>query len=81
MVMLTLSCDKGSITIDHKFKSRTERWFTVKSSGDSKYKTDEPQPDQPCLLLGSDSTIELHIGKSGQVPVLEYRVLAFYKVL
>ena len=79
MVMLILSCDKGSITTDHKLKSRTERWFTAKSSGDSKYKTDEPQPDQPHLLLHCDSTIELHVRKCGQVQVLEYRACFFTK--
>ena len=77
MDMLTLGCDKGSITMDHKFKSRTEHWFTSKSLGDSKYKTDVPQPDQPCLLLRRDSIIELHVRKGGQEQVLEYRALAF----
>lgn len=78
MVMLTLGCDKGSITMDHKFKSRTERWFTSKSLGDSKYKTDVLQPNQPCLLLRRDSIIELHVRKGGQEQVLEYRALAFF---
>ena len=78
MVLITLRCDKGLITMDHKFKSITEHWFSMKSSRDSKYKTDEPQPDQPCLLLRRDSTIELHVRKGGQVQVLEYRVLAFF---
>ena len=34
MDMLTLGCDKGSITMDHKFKSRTAHWFTTKTPGD-----------------------------------------------
>ena len=75
MDMLTLGCDKGSITMDHKFKSRTERWFTTKTSGDYNSKTNEQQPNQLCLRR--DSIIELHVRKGGQEQVLEYRALAF----
>jgi len=41
MDMLTLGCVTGSITMDHKFKSRTEHWFTAKTSGDYNSKTNE----------------------------------------
>jgi hypothetical protein len=78
MDMLTLGCDKGSITMDHKFKSRTERWFTVKTSGDYGFKTNELRPNTPHLVLRRDSIIELHTKKGGQEQVLEYRALAFF---
>ena len=64
MDMLTLGCDKCSITMDHKFKSRTERWFTTKTSGYYNSKTNEQQPNQPYLRC--DSIIELDVRKVGQ---------------
>ena len=47
MDMLTLGCDKGSITMDHKFKSRTEQWFTVKTSGDYSFNKMNTGPINP----------------------------------
>lgn len=41
----------------------------------------DPQPDQPHLLLHHNSIVELHINKNGQEKVFEYReyiTLAFF---
>lgn len=35
MNMLTIGCDKGSVTMDAKYKSRRERWFTKKAEAES----------------------------------------------
>ena len=70
MDMLSLGCDKVSITMDHNFKTRTECWFTAKTSGYNNSKTNEQKPNQPSLRR--DSIIELHVRKGGQEQVLEY---------
>ena len=30
-----IGCDKGSVTMDAKYKSRREQWFTKKAEGES----------------------------------------------
>ncbi len=46
MNMLTIGCDKGSVTMDTKYKSRRERWFTKKAEGESNCGTSEKKPDE-----------------------------------
>jgi hypothetical protein len=77
MDMLTLGCDKGSITMDHKFKSRTERWFTA-TRNLAKNWDSSTNHEWTHLVLRRDSIIELHLRKGGQEQVLEYRALAFF---
>ena len=77
MDMLMLGCDKGSITMDHKFKSRTERWFTAKMTLDKNLDS-ATNDEQKHLVLRRDSIIELHVRKGGQEHVLEYRALSFF---
>ena len=77
MNMLKLGCDKGSITMDHKFKSRTEQWFTAKMTLGKNLDSATSQ-EQNHLVLCRDSIIELHVRKGGQEHVLEYRALSFF---
>ena len=77
MNMLTLSCDKGSITIEHKYKSRSECWFMAKKSL-SYSNIDEPQPNQSLATLRHDRIIQLCVRRGGHERVVEYRALAFF---
>jgi len=77
MDMLTLGCDKCSITMDHKFKSRTERWFTAKMTL-GKNLDSAPDHEWKHLVLRRDSIIELHVWEGGQEHVLEYSALSFF---
>lgn len=67
--MLTLGCDKGSITMDHKFKSRTEQWFTATRTLGKNWDS-TTNHEQKHLVLRRDSIIELHVLKDGQEQVL-----------
>ncbi|KAL3774710.1 hypothetical protein HJC23_002010 [Cyclotella cryptica] len=76
MSMLTLGCDKGSIDIGSKFKSRSERWFGSKKSLEKDSKGDQPGPNDSTRLR-RNSIIVLRIRRGGQEMLLEYRALAF----
>jgi hypothetical protein len=77
MGMLSLGCDKGSIDIGGKFKSRSERWFGTKKQSEG---LDEKQRGtyQSLVQLRRDSVIVLRVKKGGREMMLEYRALAFF---
>ena len=77
MSMLTLGCDKGSIAIGSKFKSRSERWFGSKKSLEKDKKDGQPGSDD-LTRLRRNSIIVLRVRKGGQEMLLEYRALAFF---
>ncbi len=79
MNMLTIGCDKGSVTMDARYKSRRERWFTKKAEGESNCGKSEKKQDERHLVLRRDSIIELHVNRGGQEQVMEYRALAFFQ--
>jgi hypothetical protein len=78
MSMLTLGCDKGSIDIGGKFKSRSERWFGTRKTSEEGLNVGQRGPDQSLVQLRRDSVIVLHVKKGGREMLLEYRALAFF---
>ena len=78
MSMLTLGCDKGSIDISGKYKSRSERWFGSKKLPNKDSNGDQTAQDQPLVRLRRDSIIVLRVKRGGCEMLLEYRALAFF---
>lgn len=78
MALLTVTdSDKcGSIKMDAKFMSRSQRWFNQKS--DKKDATVDPEKGTADLFLRRNSLIELRCKVHGQEQILEYRALAFF---
>lgn len=78
MNMLTLGCDKGSIDISGKYKSRSERWFGSKKFPNKDSHGGTIVQDKRLVRLCRDSIIMLRIKKGGCEMLLEYRALAFF---
>lgn len=78
MSLLTLGCDKGSIDIGGKFKSRSERWFGARVATGEGLNEEQPGSDQSLVQLRRDSVIKLRVKKGGREMILEYRALAFF---
>jgi hypothetical protein len=78
MSLLTLGCDKGSIDIGGKFKSRSERWFGTKKQCENGSNDLQPESDQSLVRLRRNSIIKLRVKKGGREMLLEYRALAFF---
>jgi hypothetical protein len=78
MRMLTLGCDKGSIDIASKFKSRSEHWFGSKKSLGNNSNGDQPGPDESLLRLRRNSIIVLRVNRGGHEMLLEYQALASF---
>ena len=66
--------EKGSASMDGRFKSLISRWF-----GDKKKKKDEEAEDKECqYFIERDTLIKLSVKKGGQVMVRNYRVLGIF---
>ena len=66
--------EKGSASMDGRFKSLISRWF-----GDKKKKKDEDDEGKECqYFIERDTLIKLSVKKGGQVMVRNYRVLGIF---